>query len=685
MGAPFVSHLNSARPESVGGRGSTVSPRTARVSLQGGLLILGLTLLATTGARADFETQRPLFVRAEQALAQGQTGEVDHLMEALRTYPLYPWLWAKRAALDLDDGAAAVLARYPWTGQAEILRARWLEKLANANDWSTFERYYRDTDQPALQCAHYLALHQSGRANEAFAGAEKLWASGDNRPALCERLFAVWRASPGFDSRQLWKRYSLALQKNNSPLLAQLESLLPPGERGLTAFFRQVHDNPRLTLSCQAWSRPTPLTGLVFAHGVERLAADEPVLAQTAWSLHQSRFQIDADTLARVDRKLATSLATEHYEQAEAYLLAVPPERADAQTRGWRVRAALRQQDWYGVLAATALLPPEERSQAQWRYWRARALEALGERAEADGLYRQAAAEHDFHAYLAADRAGLAYPLSNRAGMDGGNVQSLANSEPFVAIREWRALGRDGEARAEFAHAVKTLSAPEQAAAAKLAQQWGWDSLAITAIAKSGSWDDLSLRFPLAFQPAVMQQAGQQGLNPALLFGLIRRESAFDPHAGSSVGARGLMQLMPATGEQLARRFNEKLPGSEALYEPERNLRYGSAYLRGLLDRFGHFALAAAGYNAGPNRVDRWLPANRPLPADIWIETIPVKETRDYVSAIVAHGAAYQVRLGLPATRVSSWLPDVQPGSKAETKPDRAMAVSACESAEAVY
>jgi soluble lytic murein transglycosylase len=644
-------------------------------------LLVPVMLTAPT-AWAGIESQRPLFARAEQALAQGRLDEVDRLLQALQGYPLRPWLLAKRIAQAPDDGAAAdFLARYPWTRKAETLRSRWLETLAARGDWPAFERHYRDTDDAGLQCGHYLALLHTGRAAEAYAGAEKLWATGATLPAGCERLFQLWRSSPGFDAGQIWKRYGLALHKNNADLMSRLATLLPPGAREYTAFWRMVHESPRLVLDCARWTPSDPVAGRIFAHGVERLAASEPLLAVTAWSLHQSRFPLSADTVAQVDRKLTTALATERYDQALAYLLAVPSAHADAQTRAWRVRAALRRQYWPGVLEAWALLSPEERNEAQWLYWRGRALESLGEHAEAAEAYRRATSQRDFYGYLAADRLSLSYPLQpGNGGPSEAESNLLADTEAFRAIREWRALGRDGEARSEFAFIVKNLAPRERLVAAKLAQAWGWDALAISAVAKSGSWDDLTLRYPLAFQQPVLRQAQAQELNPALLFGLIRRESAFDPHAGSSVGARGLMQIMPATGAQLARRFNETLPSDAALYEPERNLRYGSAYLRGLLDRFGqHVALAAAGYNAGPNRVDRWLPAQRPLPADIWIETIPFAETRHYVAAVVAHAAAYQLRLGLLRQRISDWLPEVRPGPKAEVKADRVLAVPACD------
>jgi len=140
------------------------------------------------------------------------------------------------------------------------------------------------------------------------------------------------------------------------------------------------------------------------------------------------------------------------------------------------------------------------------------------------------------------------------------------------------------------------------------------------------------------------------------------------------------MQLMPATGEWVARRLGEAPPSAGALLEPARNLRYGAAYLQGLLERFDQqFAVAAAAYNAGPNRVERWLPQERAMPADLWVETIPFSETRQYVAAVLAHAVAYQVRLGQDLRRIGRFLPDVRPGSKAEVKTDRPVAVPFCE------
>lgn len=158
-----------------------------------------------------------------------------------------------------------------------------------------------------------------------------------------------------------------------------------------------------------------------------------------------------------------------------------------------------------------------------------------------------------------------------------------------------------------------------------------------------------------------MAQARIKNLDPAWVYGVMRQESLFMCDVGSSAGALGLMQIMPQTGKRIARWHGEKLSSTALLLHPDRNIRYGTTYLRRQLDDLqNHPALATAAYNAGQHRVKGWLPAT-PLPADVWVETIPFNETRDYVQRVLAYTAIYEARLGRAPMRMSSRLPLVRP------------------------
>ena len=174
-----------------------------------------------------------------------------------------------------------------------------------------------------------------------------------------------------------------------------------------------------------------------------------------------------------------------------------------------------------------------------------------------------------------------------------------------------------------------------------------WYDRAIFTLAKVGYLNDVNLRFPLGFANDIKQYAGDQKINPAWAFAITRRESSFMPDANSPAGAKGLMQIMPGTAKQLAR----KTISNRYLFEAKNNIKLGTKYLRNLLDRHdGNQVLATAAYNAGPYRVKSWLKNAESLPADVWIETIPYKETREYVKSVLAYQQIYQHKVGQDAS-----------------------------------
>jgi soluble lytic murein transglycosylase len=645
------------------------------------LFLAFLAILAPAALAADIEQQRAVFLQAEQALNQGYPEVARQKLDGLAGYPLQPYLLSRilSAAPATSGEIPAFLESHGGTRYAEPLRKKWLDRLAQRESWAEYVRYYRDTDNTQARCHFYRALHELGRLPEAYAGAARLWATGEALPAACDPLLAAWQATPEFTEEQVWQRFGAALDKNRVDLASALRPLVPDLRQNLADLWIEVHNNPQRVEQCLSGAPNEPLYGRIFAHGIDRLAAQDPLRAQSLWNLRRSEFRISPDEQARIDRRLGLALATGRYPEATAYLGTLAEGAGDGQTRVWRVRSALWKEDWPGALIALGQLAPGERNQAAWRYWRARSLESLDEDEEAAGIYRQLAGEREFYGFIAADRVGRDYGLSfPTEAMEEAELQRLAESGPFGAVREFRALNRPGEAQKEWMHAIEALPRRDLALAAHLAERWGWHRLAILTATKAGLRDDLSLRFPLAYSQPVTEQARERQIDPAVVYGLIRRESAFDPSAKSPAGALGLMQLMPATGETVARRLNEAWQSERSLLDPGLNVRYGTAYLRGLVDRFGgHLALAAAGYNAGPGRAERWRPLARTVPADVWIEAIPFNETRQYVSAVLSYAAIYRQRLG-SAVRISDFLPEIAPGNQAETRPDRPMPVAVC-------
>ncbi|NPC82500.1 transglycosylase SLT domain-containing protein [Pyxidicoccus fallax] len=158
--------------------------------------------------------------------------------------------------------------------------------------------------------------------------------------------------------------------------------------------------------------------------------------------------------------------------------------------------------------------------------------------------------------------------------------------------------------------------------------------------------DALAAFYPRAFANAVQGAATLHKVDPFLVWAIMRRESAFRPEVMSAADARGLMQIIPPTASAIAQRLAEPAPAPADLFSPERNIRYGAWYLSRLMERFGHPVLAAAAYNAGPGPAVKWAQERGTLPLDLFVETIPFKETRAYVKQVVADLFLYHAFYG---------------------------------------
>ena len=191
--------------------------------------------------------------------------------------------------------------------------------------------------------------------------------------------------------------------------------------------------------------------------------------------------------------------------------------------------------------------------------------------------------------------------------------------------------------------------------------------MAIFALGNSGDLRWYEWRFPLEYAGLVEEQASNRGLDSAWVMGLMRSESAMAEDAISSAGARGLMQVMPGTARQLARQHSFKYTGYQQLMRAEDNIRFGTTYLRDLLDRFGNNQVLVSGaYNAGPHVVERWMTERKTEDPAIWVETIPYFETRDYIPRVLAFSTIYDWRMQNSVSRVSSRMPafdESEPGS----------------------
>jgi len=310
------------------------------------------------------------------------------------------------------------------------------------------------------------------------------------------------------------------------------------------------------------------------------------------------------------------------------------------------------QQNWSQVLAAIARLSPEQQGELEWTYWASRALAMTGSSDLALAGFQSVAQSNSWYGFLAADYLGTPYDLNPKSTRpDEATIQRVAARVDVDVARLLFDEGLTVMARRQWDFVLGRLDESEQQAAAILANRWNWYSRSAVTAHQSGLTDDYELRFPLAYEIPLKRAAENHALSLSLLSGLMRSESLFMHDIRSPAGALGLMQVMPRTGRQVAKRLNIRWRGNNTLINPATNIRIGSFYLAEQLKRFGHPALAAAAYNAGPHRVNQWLP-DEPTPLDVWVAAVPFTETRNYIQRVLSAQVIYEWRYNAQPTRL---------------------------------
>ncbi|MBI3563348.1 MAG: transglycosylase SLT domain-containing protein [Gammaproteobacteria bacterium] len=598
-------------------------------------------------------TQRQLFLDAEQALKSGRTTHYRQLEARLRDYPLYPYLEFQTIRRDLEHAdyknIYIFLDKYAGSPLALRLQEEWLKTLARKKQWRLLVDNYYFTTDVALQCDFATALFQIKEPQRAYSVLEGIWQTGKTLPYHCNAPIDRWNADGALSQELVWERIRLSMQAGQVNLGMSLAQYVKSEDRFWVRLWAKVHRDPAYVQEVYARFKQhdSQILRWILGDGVARMGFKEGPAAAALWHDWRNQFQFSAIERDRTERHLALALAREDPFSGYEWLAKFDINTSDLRAKELFILTALTDQDWETALEWMDRLDEAQKHNDRWRYWRGRALEALGRMDEARSIYLLNSDIRSYYGFLAADRAGLGYQLEYRpVPYTAPDLQTLAKLPAIARARELHTIGRTVDARREWAYAIQRMDKAQMLMAAQLAYEWQWHDRAIVTLMQADYWDDLEKRFPLAYRELVMTHAKQQGIEPAWAYAIIRQESAFTEDARSHAGALGLMQLMPTTARQIARSMRLSINRRDLL-EAGTNVKLGINYLRKVAERFGgNKVLATAAYNAGDNRVIKWLPKEGTLPADIWVELVPFSETREYCQRVLTYTAIYEQRLG---------------------------------------
>lgn len=586
--------------------------------------------------------------RAREAYARGDLATLQMLLPQVADQPLgdYVLLWSLTQRLGrstetvLPQEIDAFLARHGDDALGERLRRELLRAAVRDGRWSEALRHYRALAKPDrdAQCWGTLAwIQDRPQSGVPTNDVLRLLVSTPRPGTECLPLFATAAFQGRLDRQTLRQRLYASLAQSGLGAAQDWRELAGMSDDE----WRDVELATRTPAAALAQPAASPAA---LAAALIALEKEDPEAAHERLTALGDRLEPEARDIVRWS--LVLYAAKRRLPQANAWADEITLSPLWIEPARWAVRAALAAQDWVKVWQRIEALPPGERERNEWRYWQGYALKQLGKDELAEAIFRKLERGDDYYAMLAARALGHPWRLPPQSPPPSQRDVLAIERHPVLvrilalAERNWLT-----EANREIDAWSRKLPAAQMRAAALALSDAGHLDLAIRLA--EGTDDDgfLVARYPLAYRELVERYAAEQNIDPAWVWGLMRQESRFRADARSSSGALGLMQIMPATGKWLAGKLGIPRFDVARLRDPDTNVMLGVTYMRMVTEQLdGHPVLATGAYNAGPGRMGRLRP-QQALETEIYIENLPIDETRDYIKKVLANTVVYSAIL----------------------------------------
>ncbi len=516
------------------------------------------------------------------------------------------------------------------SAMAENVRNEWLKTLGARGQWDLFRQEFSKLNAAGVaqevQCYADLSSGNDSKAAELVRVTGKL-------PAGCTRLVESAAASGRLNTNDAWRRVRGLLSNSQTTdarnLAAALGSPFEGGAQGATEYslLSVIGKDARKSASAAA-----TLSDMESGLSREQRSFAWGVLGH--YHAQSQNMPTALSYYGRVsDRKQLTD------EQLE-----------------WYARSALRLQRWDELASVIQHMPEKLQKDPTWQYWLGRSFAAQGKSSQAKEMYEKAAASgRNFYAVLAGEELGRR--INTRNNVSDADARDVRRMSEDGAIKRALVLFKNSQsngdskmrrqAQAEWRFATRDFNEDNLLTAAQVAFDNQFYDMAINSADRTDHKLNYKLRYISPFKDLTVRYASQAGIDPAWVYGLIRQESRFVMGAQSSVGAQGLMQVMPATAREIAGKIGMS---SSELYTMDGNIRMGTWYMADAKRRLqNNEVMATAGYNAGPGRARNWQ-ASSPLEGAIYAETIPFTETRDYVKKVMTNATYYASLFNEPQT-----------------------------------
>ncbi len=624
--------------------------------------------------KASLPTNPPKWLAEETAKAKIALAEHAHdpilMAEALREIAGFEK--TQKLRLDRATKALEILSSLP-PGLRQTPAAQDAVLQTQAKLVEIAPRYHLQYPKAATNAPTPMALAQDLRSARKFDEARKLYQSiaRDRKQSATERLKALDGYRMTF---KLQLRTTEFLQATRAWLAFANKQFLQPGLKRRDTNLVRTYVDTGVSYARAIWTDHRPSDALKYLEDMEAKIAKtfpafslhESVLVRARIAEERGEFQKMHDILAKLDIEKLPDRAT------KAKILWF---------RGWNLRRLPgRQEMALAILEQANKYEDSHGSLTRNMYWMARLNRDLGRKDIADKIFSELGEFSHFGYYgiLAHYELGKRFdPLPEaNVSYDPRSRSPIPDdlrvpTDWFIALQELEVGRRFLEAYPTREVWNSTFSIERKEAMLGLMARLELYIQATIRMEELSPEDRVrilrrspGLLFPLPYESRIREEASKQGLDPALIYSIIRQESLFNPFARSHADAFGLMQLIPEVAAVAAGRLGLKLSSPDDLYDPEFNIPLGTVFLRDLFQKYdGRFILAVSAYNANDRAIQGWLRTRmRPDPLE-FIEEIPYEETRTYVKLVLRNFVTYQRRLNSQAVAFPDWTLRLQPVS----------------------
>ncbi len=520
------------------------------------------------------------------------------------------------------------------------LREKLLYKLAKKNDLKNYYKFYRPSTDISLQCYALQARLQFEDKNAVIKDILPLWLTERSQPEPCSKVFHVLLSDTKNNNKYINQRVSIALLNRNYSLASYLLKQSKPAQSEKLRLLNLVQSNPqRITLLT-----PGELNGDLYLYGLKRIARQDPKHAIRLFDLPKAKTIMSQKQQQNFLAYFALYKAMRNNDDAPFWLEKVNKDSYTDALTDWEMRYAIGHRNWQQLLHLIEL--SHDKENIRFQYWQARAYASMGNKIKAKEIYEKISTQRNYYGFLASQKLKKPLTLVNEEITLRKNI--LASYKPVMdEIQRLIRTHQDLQASRMINAFSSELGKSELSAFAYwVGKELNLSGKSIYLCNNDDLFNQLTLRFPLTYKNFVYNSSKSFNIPAPLIYAVIRQESAFFENIISPVGATGLMQIMPKTALHVARKHNIPYNGPKDLNIPHKNIHIGAAYLKQLSKSYNNnFILMAAAYNAGPQQVNYWYRNNPHTEMDIWIETIPWAETRNYIQSVIAFYAIYQYRL----------------------------------------